>query len=285
MKKIALYICAFLFAAVSVPAISIIDTSNYNQNFDSLAASGGASLSWANNSTLSGWHLFTASGGAISTYGADTGSSSTGNFWSYGSSGSSDRALGGLGSGGTYFGSPASGAVAGWIAVSFVNASSGTFNGFVAGWDGEQWRNGGNAAAHSMVFEYGFGSTFGSVSVWNAPGGSFDWSSLVNTTPAAAVVGNAAGLVAGKGGAITGLSWSAGDTLWLRWLERNDTGSDHGLALDNFTFHATAPAPSGRVPDALPLGFVVVTLLGLLLCASGRRVPVLKPVSIRRRKP
>jgi hypothetical protein len=30
------------------------------------------------------------------------------------------------------------------------------------------------------------------------------------------------------------LGWNAGDTLWLRWVERNDAGNDHGLAIDNF---------------------------------------------------
>jgi len=90
-------------------------TGSYGQNFDALGSSG-ASNPWSNDQTLLGWHLFrqpAASPVAITSYNADTGAANSGSFLSYGSSASSDRALGGLASGGTYFGSPTSGSVAG----------------------------------------------------------------------------------------------------------------------------------------------------------------------------
>jgi hypothetical protein len=59
-------------------------------------------------------------------------------------------------------------------------------------------------------------------------------------------------LLAGIGGTIGSLSWNDGDTLWIRWIENNDVGNDHGLALDNFQFTASVvPEPS-----TLGLGFV-----------------------------
>lgn len=229
-------------AAVSVGSSSF----TYTQSFDTLAATG-TNVPWVNDSTLVGWHLFAQpSGTAIASYLANDGSGNTGSFVSYGSTGSSERALGGLASGGTYFGSPASGAVAGWIAVAFTNATGSALAGFTLGFDGEQWRNGGNATAQSMVLQYGFGNSFTTVASWTAPGGSFNYASPVATATAAAVDGNVAGKVAGLGGSVS-TSWAAGDTLWVRWIENNDAGNDHGLAIDNVSFSVTAVPEPGSV--------------------------------------
>jgi len=196
--------------------------------------------------------LFDQADSAIATYTSSAGSSGTGSFYSFGSSGSSERALGGVGSGGVYFGSPSVGAVAGCIAVEFRNASGGTLNSFTASFVGEQWRNGGNTAAQTMRLEYGFGPTFAGVGLWTAPGGTFDYSSPVIGSSSSSVDGNTAGKVLGLGGTISSLAWNNGDTLWIRWVENNDPGSDHGLAIDDFTFTATAvPEPSTLLAGAL----------------------------------
>lgn len=235
--------------AALVPAHAVIIVTSpaftYSENFDTLTTSTTASA-WANDSTLNGWSLFISTGAAPATIIGSTGSGSTASFTSFGAAASSERALGGLGSGGTYYGSPASGAVAGWIAVSFTNSSGAALGAFTIGFDGEQWRNSGNTSAQTMVTEYGYGASFAAVSSWTAPGGSFNWSSLVNTATAAAVDGNVAGKVAGVGGTIN-TSWAAGDTLWVRWIELNDAGNDHGLAIDNVTFSVTAVPEPGRM--------------------------------------
>ena len=250
----------FALASLTLPAHAISITaagSAYTQNFDGLAASG-TGMTWANDSTLPGWSLFKqpVQGTAMSTYSAGTGSSNTGGFYSFGASGNNDRALGGLG-GGAYFGSPDPGNLAGWMAVSFSNGSGGSLDGFQVSWEGEQWRNGGTASAQTMVFEYGLGSSFSTVTSWATPGGLFDFSSVVNGGTAGPVVGNSAGLVAGRGGSVSSLSWAVNDTLWLRWVERNDIGNDHGLAIDNFSF--TASRSSAAVPD----GGTTFALFGL----------------------
>jgi hypothetical protein len=212
----------------------------YTQNFDTLATSG--SNAWANDSTITGWHLFQKDGNAVPTYIANSGTTTTGSFYSFGVTDSTDRALGGVGSGGTYFGSPATGAVAGWIAMSVENNTGTSLTEFTVHFNGEQWRNGGNATPHTMVLEYGFGDTFATVASWTAPGGNFDWTTPIATTTAAAVDGNTAGLVSGRGGLVSNLSWNDGDTLWIRWVERNEAGNDHGLAIDNVSFSAI-PTP------------------------------------------
>lgn len=104
-----------------VPAISIADSTPYTQSFNTLITSG-TNQAWTNDSTLPGWFLFNKNLAAISTYSASDGSSHTGSFYSFGTGTNIDRALGGTASGGAYFGTPASGAPAGWIAVAFIKS-------------------------------------------------------------------------------------------------------------------------------------------------------------------
>jgi hypothetical protein len=110
-----------------------------------------------------------------------------------------------------------------------------------------------------MVLEYGFGGTFQTVSTWTAPGGNFDWTSPVNAATAAAVDGNSAGLVANRGGTISNLTWPNSETLWVRWVERNDSGSDHGLAIDSVSFQAVAiPEPGAFLFGGLIFGVIAI---------------------------
>ncbi len=218
-------------------------TGSYSQNFDSLANTG-TTATWANNSTIAGWYLFGYAGTTVPTYRPGNGGDNTGSFYSFGATSSTDRALGGAASSGTYFGNPgpASGTVAGYIAVAFENDSGNALSDFTISFDGEQWRNGGNASAQTMTLQYGFGSSFSSVSTWITPGGGFNWASPVTGATAGAVDGNGAGLVTGVGGSVTGLTWNSGDTLWVRWIENNDAGNDHGLAIDDLSFSSTVSA-------------------------------------------
>jgi len=206
----------------------------YAQSFDSLTTSITA-VPWTQNVTLPGWSLFTTALAAVTTYRAGDGTSNTGAAYSFGSTSSTEqeRALGGLGSSG----------FTGFIALAFTNQTALTLNSFTLGFDGEQWRNGGNTTAQTMVLEYGIGASFGTVAGWTAPGGSFNFTGPIATATAAAVDGNVAGLVTNLGGTIT-TGWAPGDTLWLRWIEQNDPGTDHGLAIDNLSFSVTAvPEP------------------------------------------
>ena len=263
MSSKLLVAAAALVAAASAQATVSVSSSafTYGQTFDSLSASG-ATNAWVNDSTLAGWSLFISSGAAAPTYG--TTASATGGFFAFGNS--SDRALGGTGSGGSYFGSPASNSLAGWIAVAFTNNSGGSLNSFTLGFDGEQWRNGGNASAQTMKLEYGFGATMAAVSNWTAPGGSFDWASPVVGSTAGAVVGNTVGLVANRGGTVS-TNWAAGDTLWVRWVEFNDSGNDHSLAIDNVTFSVTAAA----VPEPSTYAMLLAGLGAVGFLARRRR--------------
>lgn len=267
MKTCIASIALLLFAATMASADINFTGPTYNQDFNSLSASG-TSNAWANDSTISGWYLFRRTSAsdttpvAITNYDAGAGTSNTGKYWSFGSAGSAERALGGIASGNaTNWGSAPSGSVAGWMSVAFDNGTGSTLKRFTVRFDGEQWRDGGAPVpnAQTMVMEYGFGTSFSAVTTWTAAGSSFNWSSpvFVNTTTGAAVDGNAAGLVGGVGGTINGLSWAPGAKMFIRWIENNDVGNDHGLALDNFSFTADAiPEPAS------------ITLLSLFGCVA-----------------
>lgn len=266
MKIIAVLFLTTLTIFFTVqPANAISFTGSYFESFDSLANTGGTTVPWVNNSTLAGWYLFNATGASPTVYAAGDGSVNTGSFYSFGTGTATDRAFGGSASGGAYFGSPASGALAGYIAVALQNTSGGALGSVTISFAGEQWRNGGNATAQTMQLQYGFGSSFTGVSDWITPGGTFNWTSPVATTTAAAVDGNVAGLVASRGGTLSGLSWNDGDTLWVRWVENNDLGNDHGLAIDNFS--VTVPAISAPEQTST----LALAAMGVLGCfAFGR---------------
>ena len=265
-KTLALIIPLLVAANSSVASISITDSTLHLENFDSLASTG-SGVAWVNDSTLAGWSLFRqpAPGTAITTYTTGAGAATTGSFYSFGSASSTERAFGGVASGGAYFGSPASATVAGWIAVSLVNNSGSAIDSVSIQYDGEQWRDGGNATpvSQTMVLEWGIGSLFTAVGSWTAAGSGFNFTSPVYTATAAAVDGNVAGKVAGIGGTISSMTWNNGDTLWIRWIENNDAGNDHGLALDNFQFAAVVPEPSA-------LTLVGLGVVGLLVSRRRR---------------
>ncbi len=257
MTKTLLATAALLVLLPAHADISVTSPSfTYSETFDSLSTSTTASP-WVNDSTLTGWSLINGAGAAVPTIVGGSGSSNTGSFYSFGAAGSTERALGSAASGGAYFGSPASGAVAGWIALSLTNTSGGTLDSFTVGYRGEQWRNGGNTSPQSLVLEYGFGSSFGTVAGWT---GLAIFTSPVVGATAAAVDGNTAGLVSGLGGTVTA-PWAAGDTLWLRWSDLNDVGNDHGLAIDNVNVSVgVVPEPQAwalMLAGLAALGFIV----------------------------
>lgn len=80
--------------AASAQCVSLTTLgSAYTQNFDTLSNTAGSTT---NNLTIPGWFLTESGGGARDNeqYAVDTGASTTGDMYSYGSAGSTERALG-----------------------------------------------------------------------------------------------------------------------------------------------------------------------------------------------
>lgn len=246
MKIRSLALAAALLASAGAQAVVVLGSpaATYGTTFDNLS-----STSWTNNSTMPGWSLLRgdtfATAAAVTSLVIGTGSSNTGAVYSFGAAAAADRALGSLGSNTTG---------AHWYLLGLSNGSAGAFDSFTLRYDGEQWRNGGNTAAHSLVLEYGFGASAAAVTTWTASG--FNFTGPVASASSGAIDGNSTGLVASIGGTIA-LDWQAGQTLWLRWKDANETGNDHGLGIDNLSLSVTAvPEPGTTALMLAGLGAV-----------------------------
>jgi hypothetical protein len=216
---------ALSFSAIGQSVVSFTGTPLV-QNFDSMGTAGTV--------TVPGWFFGTAAAGngAITRTNAllvSAGTASVTTNYNAGAAGGADRA----------FGSQAGTAAGGDLNMEVRIRNNTGFQSITAinvTYDGEQWRNNNNATAQTLTMRYSTdGVTF------TAMPAMFTFTSPINTTTAAALDGNLpANRVAGIGGSYTlPASVPPGGTIYLRWLDVNDSGNDHILAIDNFSFSAT----------------------------------------------
>jgi uncharacterized repeat protein (TIGR01451 family) len=221
----ALVLAAFAASASAQVGLTALDTP-YAQNFDTLPTSGSAQ--WSNNATILGWYQ--ARTGTGTTIVADTGASNAGNLYSYGAAGDSDRALGTIGSGGAAAGSF-------FYGVRLQNNTGATITSFDVSYTGEQWRNSA-AAAQTATFSYLIGSpaVTGSLAEFQSAGvavTALDLTSPITGGTAGALNGNLPANQQAHSVTISGLSIAPGTEVMLRWSDPDNTGSDHGLAIDD----------------------------------------------------
>jgi hypothetical protein len=213
-------------AQVNIGALEV----SMGQDFNTLASSGTSS------STPTGWSFLELLGSANTTYTAGTGSSTTGDTYSFGAAGSGERAFGQL----------RSGSVTSILGAQFVNGTTSTIGGFDIAYTGEQWRRGGGTGADHMDFQYSLDATSLNTGTW-ADVNSLDFDSP--TLGAATLLdGNAAANRGARSGSASLLSIAPGATFWIRWTDIDITGSDDGLAVDDFSIIAhEAPVPTHPV--------------------------------------
>lgn len=257
-------------AATSSQAAVMYTTagSTYTENFNTLAIVNNVNA-WTNDVTIPGWHAFRqpAPGTAMVSYRTDFGNSNTGNIYSFGAAGSTERAFGSIGSSGAAYtapggAGPGTNVVAAYYGMLITNNTGGAIENMTVTYDMEQWRDGGAATpvAQPMVASWAinptdmFAASFVVGATTNSP-------VFVNTASGAPVDGNAAGLVANVSFVVPG-TMAAGETLWVRFRELNDSGNDHAQAVDNFRFTASAVV----VPEPASIG-----LLALGALAGARR--------------
>jgi uncharacterized protein len=220
-----------------MPTINL--SSSYTQNFDSLISSG--SGTWTNDPAvdgtlgLSGW--YTARTGTGTTIVANDGSSNTGALYSYGSTGSTDRALGSVGSGGAAAGNF-------FWGVRLVNNTASTIPSLNIAYTGEEWRNGGGTGlAQTVDFQYQVGATSLTSGAWT-DFNALDFTSPVFSATAGALNGNLATNQSALSSTLSGLSLAPGQEIWLRWSDIDHPSSDHGLAIDNFSVSTGTVVPT-----------------------------------------
>jgi len=191
----------------------------YTENFDTLASSGTSST------VPNGWD-FSESGGNT-TYTAGTGSNNAGDTYSFGSSGSTERAFGGL----------RSGSVVPTIGASFTNNTGATITDLAISYTGEEWRLGAAGRTDRLDFQYSTDATSLTTGTWTEVD-ALDFTTPATSGTAGARDGNATANRTAVSYSITGLSVANGAAFWIRWTDYNASGSDDGLAVDDFSLTA-----------------------------------------------
>jgi hypothetical protein len=248
MKKkfnLILVTLGFLLISPSVfgqcVSLTTISTA-YTQNFDTLSNTAGSTM---NNLTITGWFLTETGGGMRDNeqYAVDTGGSTTGDTYSYGSTASTERALGGL----------RSGTLIPIFGACFTNNTGTTITSLDIAYTGEQWRLGVAARTDQITFEYSTNATDLTTGTWTGVT-ALDFVTP-NTVTTGAKDGNAASNRTSLSSTVPSLSIANGATFWIRWTDTDASGADDGLSVDDFSLTPqialAAPAQvGGRVADA-----------------------------------
>ena len=201
----------------------------YSQNFDTLSNTAGSTT---NTALPQGWQLTEAGGGARDNeqYAVDTGASTTGDTYSYGAAGSTERA----------FGSLRSGTLIPIIGACFTNNTGTTLSRLDIAYTGEEWRLGTAARTDSLNFQYSLDATSVATGTWT------DVAALSFTTPDTATTGakngNAAADRTAISGSINSLAIANGANFCIRWVDTDASGADDGLAVDDFSVTTTGSA-------------------------------------------
>lgn len=254
MKKIypILSLCLLLTVPALLNAQISLTTPNgsYSQDFDGMTATGTAYPSGWTGIRFAGSGTINAT---LSPLAITDGSANSGNVYNTGTTSATDRALGTLASGTTV---PAFGA-------SFTNNTGSTIANFSISGFSEQWRSGSsNAINEVIIFEYSTDATSLSTGTWTALTGLNLVEILTTTTAAAAVDGNNSANRTAITGSISSINLASGGTIWFRWRDADNTGSDGLYALDDLVVNYTnsgastvsvasgTPAAEAAVPTA-----------------------------------
>lgn len=234
--KSSLLLSLSLFSACtanSEGAISLTNGVAHTQNFDTLASSGTSSTMPID------WTFAEIGSVNNTTYSAGTGSSTTGDTYSFGSAASSERSLGGL----------QSGSLIPTFGASFTNNVGVGLIHLSISYTGEQWRLGTlDINADRLDFQYSTDATSLTSGTW-VDFNNLDFSSPNNTT-SGDLDGNAAGNQTIISATLSDFSIANGSTFWIRWNDFNVAGSDDGLAVDDFSITAI-PEPAATLLAAL----------------------------------
>lgn len=226
--------CVSLTLCATSAAFGQADFSgSYSQNFDGLAQSGSVTLTGSGPHAISGvlgstgvdgWQganfLGSSSNTEFKAHNGGLGSSDGRGVVFYGTTGSSERALGSL---------PTSNQIPSFGLV-LTNTTSQTFVALDVSFVGEQWRAGGANIPNVLTFRYGMG---GALADATTPVSSLNFAAPVLSGGEIALDGNSPANRTALSGVISGLQWAPGQSLVLRWDQADLQGQDNGLGIDD----------------------------------------------------
>jgi predicted extracellular nuclease len=229
-------LCLMVAAVVPLaaqPCISLTAFgSAYTQDFNTLASSGTSSA------VPAGWQFQESGTNANTTYTAGTGSSNTGDTYSFGGTSTPERAFGML----------RSGSLIPLIGACFTNNTGGRITSLAITYAGEQWRLGTSGRTDRMDFQYSLNATAVNNGTW-IDADALDFLAPVNSGTVGLLNGNVNRVVIGN--TITGLDINNGSTFLIRWFDFDASGADDGLGVDDFSL-----TPDGTTAVSLSVGNV-----------------------------
>lgn len=206
----------------------------YTQDFNTLSNTAGTTT---NVLAINGWYLTESGGGARDNeqYAVDNGGSTTGDMYSYGTTATTDRALGQL----------RSGTLIPLFGAAFTNNTGSVITSITITYTGEEWRLGTAARTDQMNFEYSTNATDLVTGTWtNVAALNFV---TPNTATTGAKDGNAAANRTVITNTISSLSIAPGATFFIRWNDTDASGADDGLSIDDFSISTTGGGSSAAV--------------------------------------
>ena len=208
-----------------------INTS-YNQDFNSLASEGFSS------ELPQGWYFLETGTSSRNDgqYVANNGASNSGDTYSYGADGSSNRS----------FGSLLSGSLSPSFGCHIVNNTGSVITTLEVSFTGKMWRLSNNTGRlDRLEFSYSQNATSLNTGTW------MDVSQLHFETPSTsgstgARDGNDPANQQELSTTISGILIEPGSSIWIKWEDFNATGADDGLAIDDFSI--TPKGQSSNTP-------------------------------------
>lgn len=235
MRKFAI---PFVVVALSVLGVSADQTTSaviissfgvpVTENFNTLLSSGTGTLA-AN--TPAGWGFFESPGNT--SYTAGNGGGNSGDTYSFGTTGSTERSLGQL----------RSGSVVSTLGARFQNSTGGTITSLTISYTGEQWRLGGLGTSRTTAqerFDFQLSTNATSLTAGTYSNvDALDFIPPVTGPTLGALDGNAPANRVPIGSTISGLSIAPGADFYIRWVDVDAApGADDGLAIDDFALTA-----------------------------------------------
>ncbi len=213
--------------------VSLVGGTPPVQSFDSLAAAN------TGTSVPDGWSFVEAGTNANTSYAADDGTLNSGNTYSYGTVGSSERALGSI----------RSGSLQPTFGAQLRNDTANALSEIVVSYTGEQWRLGASGRADALQFQYSLDATslVDAAATWTSIS-ALDFASPVTSGAIGPRDGNASANRSVISASITGLNLGVGQSLWVRWADQDIQGAEDGLAIDDVSFAVAGGPPVDNPP-------------------------------------
>ena len=219
-------------------SIAAVNTA-YAETFDTLSSDDSSGARAA--TTPAAWTYSETGSGTNATYRPSDGSSNTGNAgdtYSLGTTGSPDRAFGGI----------ASSSLSPTVGAFYINNTGEAITTLSINYTGEEWRLGDTTAPiDKLDFAYSTNATSLSTGTWTNVD-PLDFNSP-NQTGTGAKDGNAAANRTAVGYTISGLSIAPGSTFWIRWTNSDDSGTDDALGIDGFSILANLEGGVATIND------------------------------------